>query len=34
MPTKFGKTMKMNQGDTAGDLRSTVWKDRRYVRGS
>jgi len=34
MPTKFGKTMKMNQGDTAGDLKSTVWKDRWNVRGS
>jgi len=34
MPTKFGKTMKMNRGDRAGDLTSTVWKDRWNVRGS
>jgi hypothetical protein len=26
--------MKLNQGDTAGDLTSTVWKDRWNVRGS
>jgi hypothetical protein len=32
MPTKFGKTMKMTQGDTACDLTSSVEGERKCER--